>query len=187
MTTVLRLNNKRRGGRRSRGGKSTTRDIPKFRVFNAQSGEWLCDMLDDDDDDDSNKNHLRNNDNDKLSNTGGNGNNNRLKKEKKNRDIIVAHCTTLLRPPIITKISNNNNDDNASSLSSSSSSSSPIILFAPIKKPRVKFMIEKCTELGAANFGMVQSEYTNEKGMSTVMNVDKLKIQAIEAAEQCER
>lgn len=54
------------------------------------------------------------------------------------------------------------------------------LLFAPIKKARTDFIVEKAVELGAARVMPVQTRYTNER-----IRVDKLQAHAREAAEQC--
>ncbi|MEM9434314.1 MAG: 16S rRNA (uracil(1498)-N(3))-methyltransferase [Pseudomonadota bacterium] len=55
------------------------------------------------------------------------------------------------------------------------------LLFAPIKKARTDFIVEKATELGAARIIPVQTEFTN----SERLRQDRLQAHAIEAAEQC--
>jgi 16S rRNA (uracil1498-N3)-methyltransferase len=55
------------------------------------------------------------------------------------------------------------------------------LLFAPIKKARTDFIVEKAVEMGAARILPVQTRFTNEK-----VREDKLRAHAIEAAEQCE-
>ena len=54
------------------------------------------------------------------------------------------------------------------------------LLFAPVKKARSDFIVEKAVELGAARIVPVQTRYTNER-----LREDKLRAHAIEAAEQC--
>ena len=54
------------------------------------------------------------------------------------------------------------------------------LLFAPIKKARTDFIVEKAVELGAARLVPVQTRFTNER-----VRVDKLQAHAMEAAEQC--
>ena len=54
------------------------------------------------------------------------------------------------------------------------------LLFAPIKKARTDFIVEKAVELGAARLMPVQTRYTNER-----VRIDKLQAHAREAAEQC--
>ena len=54
------------------------------------------------------------------------------------------------------------------------------LLFAPIKKARTDFIVEKAVELGAARIVPVQTRYTNER-----IRPDKLQAHAMEAAEQC--
>ena len=55
------------------------------------------------------------------------------------------------------------------------------LLFAPIKKARTDFIVEKATEMGAARVMPVQTDFTNSERVRT----DRLQAHAIEAAEQC--
>ena len=55
------------------------------------------------------------------------------------------------------------------------------LLFAPIKKTRTDFIVEKAAELGVARIVPVQTDFTN----SDRIRVDRLQAHAIEAAEQC--
>jgi 16S rRNA (uracil1498-N3)-methyltransferase len=55
------------------------------------------------------------------------------------------------------------------------------LLFAPIKKARTDFIVEKAAELGAARILPVQTEFTNSERIRR----DRLQAHAIEAAEQC--
>lgn len=55
------------------------------------------------------------------------------------------------------------------------------LLFAPIKKARTDFIVEKATELGAARICPVQTRFTN----SDRIRQDRLQAHALEAAEQC--
>lgn len=55
------------------------------------------------------------------------------------------------------------------------------LLFAPIKKARTDFIVEKATELGAARIIPVQTRHTN----SDRIRQDRLQAHATEAAEQC--
>jgi 16S rRNA (uracil1498-N3)-methyltransferase len=64
----------------------------------------------------------------------------------------------------------------------------PWLFFAPIKKARVKIMLEKCTELGVGRFVPLLTERTDPGSIrDCIENLDKLAAQTIEAAEQCER
>ena len=56
------------------------------------------------------------------------------------------------------------------------------LLFAPIKKARTDFIVEKAVEMGAARIQPVQTRHTN----SERIRQDRLQAHAIEAAEQCE-
>ncbi len=55
------------------------------------------------------------------------------------------------------------------------------LLFAPIKKARTDFIVEKATELGAARIMPVQTDFTNSERIRR----DRLQAHAVEAAEQC--
>ena len=55
------------------------------------------------------------------------------------------------------------------------------LLFAPIKKARTDFIVEKAVELGAARILPVQTRHTN----SERIRQDRLQAHATEAAEQC--
>ena len=55
------------------------------------------------------------------------------------------------------------------------------LLFAPLKKARTDFIVEKAAELGAARIVPVQTAFTNAERIRQ----DRLQAHAIEAAEQC--
>ena len=55
------------------------------------------------------------------------------------------------------------------------------LIFAPIKKARTDFIVEKAVELGAARVLPVQTRHTN----SERIRQDRLQAHALEAAEQC--
>ena len=55
------------------------------------------------------------------------------------------------------------------------------LIFAPIKKARTDFIVEKAVELGAARIMPVQTRHTN----SERIRQDRLQAHALEAAEQC--
>ncbi len=55
------------------------------------------------------------------------------------------------------------------------------LMFAPIKKARTDFIVEKAAEMGAGRICPVQTEFTN----SERIRQDRLQAHAIEAAEQC--
>lgn len=54
-------------------------------------------------------------------------------------------------------------------------------LFAPIKKARTDFIVEKAAEMGVARIMPVQTEFTN----SERIRQDRLQAHAVEATEQC--
>jgi 16S rRNA (uracil1498-N3)-methyltransferase len=55
------------------------------------------------------------------------------------------------------------------------------LLFAPLKKARTDFIVEKATELGAARILPVQTDHTNADRIARA----RLQAHAVEAAEQC--
>ena len=55
------------------------------------------------------------------------------------------------------------------------------LLFAPIKKARTDFIVEKAAEMGAARILPIQTEFTNSERIRR----DRLQAHAVEAAEQC--
>ncbi len=55
-------------------------------------------------------------------------------------------------------------------------------LFAPIRKERTAFIVEKAVEMGAARVQPVQTDYTQSANR---IRQDKLQAHAVEAAEQC--
>ncbi|HEX8194457.1 MAG TPA: 16S rRNA (uracil(1498)-N(3))-methyltransferase [Allosphingosinicella sp.] len=57
------------------------------------------------------------------------------------------------------------------------------LLFAPIKRGRIDWLIEKATEIGAARLVPVLTQRT----IVDRLNLDRLRAHAVEAAEQCER
>lgn len=56
------------------------------------------------------------------------------------------------------------------------------LVFAPIRKERTAFIVEKAVELGAARVIPVQTEFTQAANR---IRQDKLQAHAVEAAEQC--
>ncbi|MDB4213808.1 16S rRNA (uracil(1498)-N(3))-methyltransferase [Octadecabacter sp.] len=56
------------------------------------------------------------------------------------------------------------------------------LVFAPIKKDRTSFIVEKATELGAAKIIPMQTEFTQSANR---VRTDKLQAHALEATEQC--
>jgi len=57
------------------------------------------------------------------------------------------------------------------------------LLFAPIKRARIDFIAEKASELGVAAMQPVFTRYTD----ASRVNVGRLRVHAVEAAEQCAR
>lgn len=55
------------------------------------------------------------------------------------------------------------------------------LLFAPVKKARTDFIVEKAVEMGARRIQPVMTEFTN----SERVRADRLRAHAVEAAEQC--
>ncbi len=63
------------------------------------------------------------------------------------------------------------------------SESGPWLAFAPLKKTRTQFVVEKATELGASRLWPVFTARTT----TDRMNLQRLRAHAVEAAEQCNR
>ena len=61
--------------------------------------------------------------------------------------------------------------------------SGPWLAFAPLKKARTDFIVEKATELGVARLCPVITQRTN----SARVNIKRLQAHAVEASEQCDR
>ena len=57
------------------------------------------------------------------------------------------------------------------------------LVFAPIKRARIDYLVEKATELGASALMPVITRHTHVERL----NLDRLRAHAIEAAEQSER
>ena len=57
------------------------------------------------------------------------------------------------------------------------------LLFAPVKRGRIDWLVEKATELGVARLVPVLTQRT----VVERLNLDRLRAHAVEAAEQCER
>jgi len=55
------------------------------------------------------------------------------------------------------------------------------LLFAPVKKTRTAFIVEKAVEMGVRAVKPVLTDYTNER-----INVDRMQAHCVEAAEQCD-
>lgn len=59
----------------------------------------------------------------------------------------------------------------------------PVLLFAPIKRPRLEWLVEKAVELGARRLVPVLTERT----VVRLEGTDRLRARIVEAAEQCGR
>jgi 16S rRNA (uracil1498-N3)-methyltransferase len=57
------------------------------------------------------------------------------------------------------------------------------LLFAPVKRGRIDWLVEKATELGVARLQPIITQRT----IVERMNLERLRVHTIEAAEQCER
>lgn len=57
------------------------------------------------------------------------------------------------------------------------------LVFAPIKKGRLDFMVQKATEMGASHLIPMMTDYTNLDRMKE----ERLRANVLEAAEQCDR
>jgi 16S rRNA (uracil1498-N3)-methyltransferase len=56
-----------------------------------------------------------------------------------------------------------------------------VYLFAPLKKGRLDYMVQKAVEMGAGNLQPVITEYTQK----TKLNMERLRANILEATEQC--
>lgn len=56
-----------------------------------------------------------------------------------------------------------------------------IYLFAPLKRARLDYMVQKATEMGASVLQPVMTQYTNAYSLK----IERMKLNVIEAAEQC--
>jgi len=54
------------------------------------------------------------------------------------------------------------------------------LLFAPVKKARTAFIVEKAVEMGVREVRPITTAFTNER-----INIDRVQAHAVEAAEQC--
>lgn len=61
------------------------------------------------------------------------------------------------------------------------------LIFAPIRKQRLKILVEKVVEIGASRLTPVLTARTQKGALSDANALGKLGLTAIEAAEQCER
>lgn len=57
----------------------------------------------------------------------------------------------------------------------------PVYAFAPLKQARLDYMVQKAVEMGASRLSPVLTQFTQV----TRMNMDRMRANAIEAAEQC--
>lgn len=180
LTNVMRILKK---SKKNRADGSTTDGRDCIRIFDGKNGEWLA------------KVHASEEPQNESSSGRGKSKRNG-RSPKRNRDVsLVAECIQQLR-------TQDRGDDR------------PWILFAPIRsRSRMKVMIEKCTELGAgrmipvtsdhieggalmallesngneADLDVVYGGYNTSRENRGITSFGKLEIQAIEAAEQCER
>jgi len=184
LTNVMRFFKKRKNKSKTVDDNGDDVDTARdcIRIFDGENGEWLAKVeisaQQHRDDSSDGKGRIRK----------------RSRSQKHNKDVsLVARCILQLRTQ----------DDN---------NERPWVLFAPVKKvPRMKIMIEKCTELGAGRMVPVISDrmeggalmasffdsncdesnldviYGGQSSREKDYSFDKLELQAIEAAEQCER
>eukprot|EP00578_Thalassiosira_sp_NH16_P026154 CAMPEP_0181097460 /NCGR_PEP_ID=MMETSP1071-20121207/11580_1 /TAXON_ID=35127 /ORGANISM="Thalassiosira sp., Strain NH16" /LENGTH=372 /DNA_ID=CAMNT_0023179941 /DNA_START=429 /DNA_END=1547 /DNA_ORIENTATION=- len=187
LINVMRILKK--GNRRNQ--QSATKDIDGItvgrdciRIFNGENGEWLAKVRISSQEQNKSSNHEE-------------GRSTKRGRSSKHSDRIslMAECIFQLRPQDLI-------DDKR-----------PSIMFVPLKKqPRMKLMVEKCTELGVGKLIPVTSDHmeggasmallaskSNESDLDVIygghgrtgdiekVRIDKLELQSIEASEQCER
>jgi len=176
LTTVMRIFGK--GGanheKKKGDGGNVQRPPPLVRLFDdGISGEWLArvvalDVDDDDDDDRSSDDPER-----RQQRSSSNQQQQRRRRRRRRQQQAVAHCIEQLRPPPPPR-----------------SSSSPWLFVAPPKrKERVRWLIEKATELSVQRLTLLRTDFseTASSSSSILSSPDKLRAYVVEAAEQSER
>ena len=194
LTKVMRLLKKRKG-RKQIDIDDDDSDIAAgrdcIRIFNGRNGEWLASV-------NAVSSQLQ-----EDTSSSGKGKNGRRRQSSRQKDDITLFAECILQ----LKTQNYNVEE-----------SRPWVLFSPLKKqPRMKLMMEKCTELGVGAMIPVTSDRTEGDSLIGLLgqnsddgqgNIDvlyggiqekgiamgglgggfeKLEMQAIEASEQCER
>ena len=174
---VMRIMNNRRMNRRQQRSSEDDNEA-RIRIFNGEDGEWLAKVhLSTRDEIESSGKSKSRGKRDGRSHNGRGGD-----------DSLVAECILQLR-------AQDYDEDYR-----------PWVLFVPLKKqPKMKIMIEKCTELGVGRLIPVASDrmegeasaallgsrgddiFKGDQADDNKLRIDKLEIQAIEASEQCER
>jgi 16S rRNA (uracil1498-N3)-methyltransferase len=97
---------------------------------------------------------------------------NKGRRRRDETDILMVQCVQQLRSQEADEASFNR----------------PWLFFAPIKKSRAKMLLEKCTELGVGRLTPILAERCDPVAIRhCTTNFDKLKLQLVEASEQCER
>lgn len=100
----------------------------------------------------------------------------RKRRRRDDVDEVSARCTRQLRPQVCEETTNSN------------ALSAPWLFFAPVKKQRIKTMLEKCTELGVGRFVPIVTERVDPSSVRDLQrDWKKLTMQTVEASEQCER
>ena len=90
------------------------------------------------------------------------------KRKRQADESVSAKCLQQLRPQPISHLE-------------------PWLYLAPLKKVRIKMILEKCTELGVGGFTIIATDRTDPGSERDCQDVEKLAMQIIEACEQCER
>lgn len=188
LTKVMRLFSKKKKVR------DADPDGALIRVFDGIGGEWLCRVLEPIDAENESNNQNRNKQR-------------RQRISQNRKDVpLEALCVLQLRPQ--TRESLHSNDE-------IKHLDAPWLFFAPIKKQRARFMVEKCTELGVGAFCPILTQFTDNSAVNACIGnvdissssspdaimfqdiasskqsdsdtVEKLSLVACEAAEQSER
>ena len=164
LSNVMRIFGKGKRNRRHGSSGDDENLAQCVRLFDGVNGEWLARVSAVEDDD-------------------GDTDAGRQKNRRRKRGApsnLLAKCLLQLRPQ------QQQRHDNEEDL--------PWLLFAPIKKHRAKFLVEKCTELGAAKFVPIITDRTDPAAVTGCIGIhqsmealEKLSVQALEASEQCER
>lgn len=129
-----------------------------FRAFNGIDGEYLCTL-------------------EPSSSSTGSVNSGRKSDRIKATLSTTASVVKILRPQI----------EHAENDSDHTSSSTRVIVYvAALKKPRMKLLLEKVTELGVADIVIVTTQ-NSESTYDDVESLQSLRAVCVESSEQCER
>ncbi len=176
LMNVMRIMSNRRTNRQQQRPIIDGDNDAKIRIFNGEDGEWLA------------KVHASTSRKDQYAESSKNRHKKGVRSlnDRMGDGALIAECILQLRAQ------DYDEDDR------------PWVLFVPLKKqPRMKIMIEKCTELGVGRLIPVASDRMEREASIALLGsrgndnifvqenndlrIDKLELHSIEASEQCER